>query len=139
MSSDNNELSVLQENYAKLCSTMTDIENLLKYFVAERIINIDEDEVIKSCVTKAEKVKKLLLNISGPLQAGNKDGFYIMLKIMKDHGTKATQSLAEDIRETLTTSCSKVVKEQCKGMLLSISLINQNSLILNKCDKNSLI
>ena len=41
---------------------------------------------IRNVATKSEKVSKLLLNISGPLKAGDKHGFYILLKIMKDHG-----------------------------------------------------
>ena len=77
-----------------LCNTMTDIDDLLTYFVSENIITLNEEEVIKSSTTKSEKVRKLLLNISGPLKAGDANGFYVMLKIMKDRGTKATQNLA---------------------------------------------
>lgn len=89
------ELTVLQENYAMLCNTVTDINNLMKYFVSERIIAADEAEEIKSsALIKSEKVKKFLTNISGPLRAGDNSGFYVMLKIMNTHGTKATQNLA---------------------------------------------
>jgi len=72
---------------------MTDIDDLLKYFVSENIITLNE-EVIRSSTTKSEKVRNLLLNISGPLKAGYTNGFYVMLKIMKDRGTRATQNLA---------------------------------------------
>jgi len=82
---------------------MTDIDVLLRYFVAEKIISTEEEESIKSCVTKPEKVQKLLLNISGPLKAGNDSGFNAMVKIMKKYGTMATQALAKDME----SSCDK--------------------------------
>jgi len=97
------EFTILQENYAVLCNTMTDIDDLLKYFVTEKIITLNEEEEIKSSTTKSDKVRKLLLNISGPLKAGDKNGFYVMLKIMKDHGTKATQNLATLLTARVTT------------------------------------
>ncbi|XP_065918725.1 NACHT, LRR and PYD domains-containing protein 14-like [Dysidea avara] len=97
------EFTILQENYAVLCNTMTDIDDLLKYFVAEKIITLNEEEEIKSSATKSDKVRKLLLNISGPLKAGNNNGFYTMLKIMKDRGTKATQNLATFLSSRITT------------------------------------
>ena len=43
----------------------------------------------------------MLLNVSGPLEAGDSHGFYTMLKIMKTHGTIATQHLAEDISKKM--------------------------------------
>ena len=86
-----------------LCNTITDIDDLLKYFVAEKIITLNEEEKIKSSATKSDKVRKLLLNISGPLKAGNTNGFYTMLKIMKDRGTKATQNLATLLSSRITT------------------------------------
>ena len=84
------ELSVFQKHYAKLCNTITDINNLLKYFVSHRIINMDDEEEIKNVVVASEKVRKLLLHISGPLKANNTEGFYVMLNIMKEHGMRAT-------------------------------------------------
>jgi len=96
-----NELEVFQENYAMLCNTLKDIDDLLKYFVTEKIITIDEEEKIRTSATKSEKAEKLLLNISGPLQAGNTNGFHIMLKIMKKYGTKVTQDLVEHISSRL--------------------------------------
>ena len=96
-SSKLNELAVLKENYAFLCNTITDVNTLLKYFVTEKIITTDEEEEIKTYTTKSERVSKLLLNISGPLEAGDSNGFYIMLQIMKTHGVNATQHLANQI------------------------------------------
>ena len=80
-----------------MCNTITDINELLIYFVTEKIITMNQQEEIKSCNTKSERVSKLLLNIWGPLEAGDSNGFYTMLKIMKTHGVNATQKLADHI------------------------------------------
>ena len=96
-SSELNELAVFKENYALLCNTITDVNKLLRYFVTEKIITTDEEEEIKTYTTKADRVSKLLLNISGPLEAGDSNGFYILLQIMKTHGVDATQRLANQI------------------------------------------
>jgi len=88
---------VFRENYAALCTTITDINNLLKYFVQEEIIGLDEEEEIKHTVTKVEKAQKLLSHISGPLRAENADGFYILLNIMKKYGVKATRELSRSL------------------------------------------
>lgn len=92
--SESGEMTAFRCNYATLCNTMTDVDDLLKYFVTEKIITTNEEEKIKSRATKSDRVKALLLNISGPLQAGDKNGFCVMLRIMKKYGTKATQDLA---------------------------------------------
>ncbi|XP_065894803.1 uncharacterized protein [Dysidea avara] len=88
---------IFQENYANLCSTVMEIDSLLKYFVTENVINIFDEEDIRMSVNTSAKVKKLLLHISGPLQAGDTHGFYVMLEIMKSYGTKSTQQLAENM------------------------------------------
>ena len=110
------ELTVFREYYAKLCDTMTDVDDLLKYFVSEKIIAKSEEEEIKSASTKLERVRKLLLNISGPLKAGDNKGFHIMLKIMKEHGTLTTQDLAEVIAcntiPSVNVPAKKVLEEQ---------------------------
>ena len=94
---NSSELVVFKENYASLCKTITDINELLKYFVAEKIININQEEDIKACSVKSERVSKLLLIVAGPLEAGDIKGFYKMLKIMKTYGVDATQRLADYI------------------------------------------
>ena len=92
------ELAVFRENYASLCNTITDINQLLKYFVTENIINMGQEEEIKtSCATNSDKVSTLLLHISRPLESGDSKGFYTMLQIMKTYGIDATQCLADQI------------------------------------------
>lgn len=92
---------VLQKNYAALCDTMTDIDEFLQYFVAENIINTEEEEKIRLLDIKSRKVGKLLMHINGPLKAGDESGLYTMLRIMKMWGLKATQTLSDNIAKDL--------------------------------------
>ena len=94
MSSHLSEEKIFTENYAKLCNTLTDIDNLLKFFVQEEIITDEQGLDIGSAVIPSEKVKNLLIHISGPLKAGNKTNFYTMLEIMEKQGTCTTKELA---------------------------------------------
>ena len=98
------ELNVFNKNCSKLCDTLTDIENLLPHFVDENVIKFGDLEEINAVVpsTKKHKVQKLMVHISGPLEAGNTEVFYIMLRIMEEHGHLATQQLAEEMRTSLT-------------------------------------
>ena len=110
-----------------LCHTMTDIDDLLKHFVVEKIISFGEEEKIKNCVKKSEKVRNLLLNISGPLEAGDSNGFYVLLRIMEDYGTRATQALAIHMKSRITDNYSsnkgKVSEESPESEFLHASII----------------
>ena len=97
------EHKIFTKNYANLCCTLTDIDNLLPYFVQEKIIKPEDQDDINKLAKTQEKVKKLMKNISGPLQAGDSKGFYIMLDIMRNHGVQATIDLSETLRTTLST------------------------------------
>jgi len=97
------ELTLFQEYYTTLCHTITDITTLVRYFVQERIISIDEVEVIENQSTTSEKVTVLLRHISGPLAVCDNRGFYVMLEITKNHGTLATSNLADKIKDHLTS------------------------------------
>ena len=127
---DNNgsiQYKIFQKNYAALCDTMTDIDDLLKYFVAENIINTDEEEKITHSTVKAEKVRMLLIHIAGPLKAGNEAGFYVMLRIMKSHGHDATQTLSDNIIKDLPdhpkAECSHTIRKDNK---------KEDSLLINQ-------
>ena len=78
------EQNVFTKHYAKLCDTLTDIENLLPHFVEENVIKIEDLEEMNAVVPSMKKLKvqKLMTHISGPLRAGNTDVFYIMLRNM---------------------------------------------------------
>ena len=96
------EEQVLTKYYPRLCSTLTDIENLLPYFVEEDVIKFGDLEEINAIVPSTKKVQKLMVHISGPLRAGNTEVLNIMLRILEQHGHHATQQLAYQIRTSLS-------------------------------------
>ena len=98
------ELSVLTKNFSKLCDTLTDIDKLLPHFVDENVIKFEDLDDINTVVISNKKVQRLMTHISGPLRAGNTEGFYIMLRIMEEHGHHATQQLADQIRSSLSVT-----------------------------------
>ena len=116
------EFDVFQTNYALLRDTMTDIDDLLKHFVADKIITITEEEEIKFSTSKSEKVRKVLLHIVGPLKAGNVLPFNTMLEIMKNYGVNATRLLAEDMLKDLKGNYenSNFLQHEQRGLLLLI-------------------
>ena len=107
------ELTVFRENYAMLCNTITEIEDLLQYFKIENIITSGEEEEIKGIATNPEKTKRVMLNVLTSLEVGNNNKFYAMLKVMKNHGFVATQNLAK-----LITTRLKVSSESSKFSII---------------------
>ena len=102
-----NEKDVFTRHYSSLCNTLTDIRNLLPYFVQEKIINASDIEEITALSTNSEKVVTLLSHISGPLTAGDVKGFHEMLTIMKEYGNQSTKNLAVKISCEVISSNSK--------------------------------
>ena len=96
------------EHYAKLCA-ITDVDNLLPYFVQRKIITFDDQEEISGLRMQKQKARKLLTYISGPLEAGNIKVFNIMLKILEECGNLNTQTLAEIIKKNLAE-----IRSSCK-------------------------
>ena len=102
------ELAVFEENYALLCNSMANINDLLvNWFVEEKIFTIDEERTV-TIATAFTKVQLLLQKISTLLKTGNSTGFYMMLKVMKEHGDKETQTLADHIMKRLKISGDKL-------------------------------
>ena len=62
----------------------------------EKIFTINEEQTV-AIATASAKVQLLLQKISTLLKAGNSTSFYIMLKVMKEHGDKGTLALADYI------------------------------------------
>ena len=89
-----NAEDIFTKHYSSLCNTLTDVNNLLPFFVPEKIINISDLQEINAIVTTPKKVEKLLSHVSGPLTAGDAKGFHTMLTIMKEHGSQSTKDLA---------------------------------------------
>ena len=96
------EETVFTDNYDKL-SKILSVNTLLPHFIVKRIITIDDESDIRSCNRESEKIMKLLHYIARHLKAGYTDGFYLMLDIMKTHGTIANQNLAYDMESFLRT------------------------------------
>ena len=98
------EKDIFTGHYSSLCNTLTDVDNLLCYFVQEKIINPSDVEEIDATETTFKKVEKLLGKIFGPLSAGDTKGFHTMLTIMKEHGLESTKNLAIKISHEITSS-----------------------------------
>ena len=109
-----NEKDIFTKHYASLCSTLTDVNNLLPHFVQEKIITIKDEEEIDIIKTTPIKVKKLLSHISGPLESGDAEGFHVMLAIMKEHGSKSTKGLAVKMSREVIPPINKTEREGMK-------------------------
>ena len=96
------EKDIFTNCYGSLITTLTDINNLLPYFVQDQIISFSDQEEINAITTTRKRAEKLLLHISGPLTAGDDTGFYKMLTIMEERGIQTTKNFAVKIRSELT-------------------------------------
>ena len=112
-----NELTVFEENYALLYSVITDINDpLMKWFVDEKVFTIEEEKEITAINEAPERLRLLLLKISNSLKANNATNFYMMLKIMREHGGKVTQTLADHIMNRLKLSVDKLLQIWCDSI-----------------------
>ena len=104
------------DHYADLTSVLgPDAVLLSPYLVRERIINTDDKEVIEKEASPALRSSKILNNISGPLEAGHKEGFEKLLQIMVNKGKDATQTLAKKImKEAEITPVMDPVNGKCQ-------------------------
>ena len=89
-------------HYPELCKAITDVENLLPYFVQAHIISAANHQEINAKCILHKKAEALMSYISGPLESGNTEQFYTMLKIMEEHGNQATEALAKQIRSKIS-------------------------------------
>ena len=111
-----------------LCNVITEIENLLKYFKIEHVITSDEEEEIKNIPVISEKTKRIMLNVSTSLEAGNSSKFYAMLKVMKNYGLVPTQKLSDFMMSRLKASstfiCPNTVCQPLQGQKQGLLCIN---------------
>ena len=113
------ELAVFEENFALLCSIITDINlPLMEQFLKERIITAEEERQVAAITAPLEKLRHLLLIISNSLKADNARSFYIMVKVMETHGGKQTQTLANHIMNRLQVSADKLPHVFCGDTVL---------------------
>ena len=106
--------TLIKENYALLCNTITDIiDPLMNYFAKEKTFTVKEEKQITEA---SEKVRLLLSTL---LESGDKRGIYIMLNIMKEYGGKGTQNLADHIMNRVKISSNDLLQviEDSKGYI----------------------
>ena len=123
-------LAVFEENFALLCNTITDINlPLTEQFLKEKIITAEEERQVAAITAPLEKLLHLLEIISSSLKANNTRSFHIMVKVMKTHGGKQTQTLANHMMNRLKVSTDEVihvcsdkvlVQNESKGIKYSI-------------------
>ena len=100
---------MFEESYGLLRITITDIiDPVVKCFVDRKHLTVEEEEQITAITTASEKIESLLTIISSSLKDGNSVGFYMMLKIMREQGGKATQTLADHIINRLKISADEL-------------------------------
>jgi len=75
--------------------------NLYRYFVAENIITLDEEEEISCESNSIKKIEIFLKKVSSSLKTGFTVSFYKMLDIMRIHGNLATKELARNIKKSI--------------------------------------
>ena len=73
-----------------------------------KIFSSEEETQIVTCTAVTEKLKLLLLKTSSSLQAGDTRSFHVMLAIMREHGGKGTQILADHIMNRLKISTDRL-------------------------------
>ena len=107
---------MFEENYALISNTVTDvIDPLMKCCVEEKIFTAEEAKEITASIEASEQLQVMLLKISDALKADNARGFYVMLKIMKEHGNKRTETLADHIMNRLKVSSNELSSQFCSG------------------------
>ena len=89
------ECNTFIQFYSKLTTVFHD-KNYLAHFVTAGIIS-PNDVHDMSKLPDNDRAMSLLKNISGPLEYGEKQGFYKMLEIMQAHGNLFAQQLAGNI------------------------------------------
>ena len=100
-------LAVFEENYGLLRITIADIiDPVVKCFIDRKHLTVEEEQI--TAITTSEKIESLLTKISSLLKDGNSVGFYVMLKIMREQGGKATQTLADHIMNRLKISSEEL-------------------------------
>ena len=103
------ELAVFEESYALLYNIIADvIDPLMKCCVEEKVLTSEEKAQIVAHTAVAEKLKLLLLKISSSLKAGDTRSFHMMLTVMRGHGGKGTQTLADHIMKRLNISTEQL-------------------------------
>ena len=96
------EYKVFKEYYGHLKSILS-AQNLSQYLVSADVITFQDEEEICAARTSFAKATILLQRLAGPLEHGDTNGFYQLLRAMEDHGNMATKDLATKMKNTVSS------------------------------------
>ena len=91
---------MFNEYYSKLIDILPAID-LSHYFVSDKIITLEDYDMIIRSTTPQEAAKVLLDKVSSQLQSGSSTIFNKMLLIMDHHGVATAKELSQEIRSEL--------------------------------------
>ncbi|XP_065914951.1 uncharacterized protein [Dysidea avara] len=94
------KLKVFTTNYSKLTNVLP-IRSLTSYFVAEKIIRFEDEQVIQQTVRQSEAVSVVLRKVAGSLEAGQTKSFDKLVTIMELYGGISCEELANRLRREL--------------------------------------
>ena len=95
------EYKVFKEYYGHLKSILS-AQNLSQYLVSADVITFQDEEEICAARTSFAKATILLQRLAGPLEHGDTNGFYQLLRAMEGHGNMATKDLATKMKNAVS-------------------------------------
>ena len=106
-------------------------KSYIPHFVSARIISLN-DVHHTSNLPDNERALYILKNISDPLESSEKQNFYTMLEVMKDHGNCDAQKLVEDIKTLIAskdykTESTGATAASTEGIVVSLGTLVPNS------------
>ena len=118
-------------NYSKLTNVLP-IRSLTSYFVAEKIISFEDEQVIQQTVRQSEAVSVVLRKVAGSLEAGQTKSLDKLVTIMELYGGISCEELANRLRRELlqnnTTGINVMSIKLCVSVFLcSLSEVDQSS------------
>ena len=106
------ELRVFKKYYNDMMEIIP-ITSLSGYLGSVNIITPSEDEEVTSPAIPTEKVRTLLLKMSGSLEAGQTESFYRLLDILENFGNKDCSKLASKMRKEISFEKNVIIQSMC--------------------------
>lgn len=101
-------LEVFTNHYGKLQKVLP-TKTLSGYFVSERIISFEEEQIIQQTAGQTQAASLVLRKVASSLQAGQTIIFDKLLSIMKNHGGLSCEELANQIRGELSKNTTGII------------------------------
>ena len=111
------EYSVFVKFYSKLTTVLCDKE-YLPHLVTAELVSPDNVHHLSN-MSNRDRAMRILEYISNSLCGDDTQCFYIMLKIMEDHGTFHGKSLAKDITKAIASGEKRITKISSLGSTAS--------------------